>query len=604
MKYIRVRGARQHNLKGLDLDLPRNRLVVVTGLSGSGKSSLAFDTLYAEGQRRYIESLSAYARQFLEQMERPDVDSIEGLSPAISIEQKTTSRNTRSTVGTITEVYDYLRLLFSSIGIPHCPQCGRPISRQSLDQIVDRIFELPSEARILILAPVVRERKGEFKKLFEKYVKDGFVRARVDGASAYLESPPDLDKRKNHSVDIVIDRLLAQRESQERIEQSVRQALDMTGGLVTVAVVNGPEWLFSEKMACVDCGVNMPALEPRSFSFNSRFGACPQCEGLGSQLELDLRRLVANPEAPLEQLDLVMGGKELQHFFRETGKALLAHFGVDPQMPFAEWPDEARGALLRGLPKPVKFSYGDYVYESRFEGLNKWFLERVDATSSDKRRQQLMGYLTEGPCHACKGSRLRAESRAVRVNGASISDYARLPLDDCLRAVGLIQLTARQEVIASQLIREIRDRLTFMVNVGLSYLTLDRQASSLSGGESQRIRLATQVGSRLQGVLYVLDEPSIGLHSRDTGRLLDTLKELRDLGNTILVVEHDEDTIRSADWIVDLGPGAGSTGGYLVAAGTLTGHSGRSRVADRRVLWAGDGKSRSPATGGPATATR
>ncbi len=570
MKYIRVRGARQHNLKGLDLDIPRNRLVVVTGLSGSGKSSLAFDTLYAEGQRRYIESLSAYARQFLEQMERPDVDSIEGLSPAISIEQKTTSRNARSTVGTITEVYDYFRLLFSSIGVPHCPQCGKPISRQSLDQIVDRIFELPPDTRILILAPVVRERKGEFKKLFEKYVRDGFVRARVDGTSAFLESPPDLDKRKNHSIDIIIDRLLAHRESQERIELSVRQALDMTGGLVTVAIVNGPEWLFSEKMACVDCGVNMPTPEPRSFSFNSRFGACPQCEGLGSELEVDLRRLVANPGTPLEDVDLVMGGKELHHYLQETGKALLAHFDLDRRTPFHEWPEEARGALLRGLPKPVKFCYGDYVYESRFEGLNKWFLDRVNTTSSDKRRQQLMSYLTEGPCHACSGSRLRAESRAVRVNGLSISDYARLSLDDCLHAVELISLTPRQQVIASQIVGEIRDRLNFMVNVGLSYLTLDRQASSLSGGESQRIRLATQVGSRLQGVLYVLDEPSIGLHARDTGRLLDTLKELRDLGNTILVVEHDEDTIRSADWIIDLGPGAGSSGGHLVAEGTLS----------------------------------
>ncbi|RPI29232.1 MAG: excinuclease ABC subunit UvrA [Acidobacteria bacterium] len=568
MKYISVRGARQHNLRNLDLDIPRNRLVIVTGLSGSGKSSLAFDTLYAEGQRRYIESLSAYARQFLQQMERPDVDSIDGLSPAVSIEQKTTSRNARSTVGTITEVYDYLRLLFSSIGTPHCPQCNRPISRQSLDQIVSRILNMPADSRVMILAPIVRERKGEFKKLFEKYQKEGFVRARVDGESIYLENPPDLDKRRNHSVDIMVDRLLLKKDVRSRIETSVRQSLDMSKGLVTVSVVNGSEFTFSEKMACVECGVDIPVLEPRSFSFNSRFGACPACEGLGCELEVNLNRLIGTPEMPVASAELVMGGKELLNLFRETARALLSHLNIDPETPTGSLPEEVRHGLLRGVDRPLQYRYGDFVYRSKFPGLNRWFLERIESTSSERRRQQLMSFMSEGDCHACGGSRLRAESRAVRVNGVSISDYCRMPLDECLAAVTAITLSDREHLIAGQILEEIRSRLCFMADVGLSYLTLDRQAASLSAGESQRIRLATQVGSRLRGVLYVLDEPSIGLHPRDTDRLLETLRELRDLGNTIIVVEHDEETIRSGDWVIDLGPGAGTSGGCVVAQGT------------------------------------
>ena len=569
MKYISVRGARQHNLKNLDLDIPRNQLVIVTGLSGSGKSSLAFDTLYAEGQRRYIESLSAYARQFLEQMERPDVDSIDGLSPAVSIEQKTTSRNTRSTVGTITEVYDYLRLLFSSIGTPHCPNCGRPISRQSLDSIVNRILEMPADSRIMILSPIVRERKGEFKKLFEKYLKDGFLRARVDGNMIFLESPPDLDKRKNHSVDVMVDRLLVKKESRSRIETSVRQSLDMSKGLVTVSQIGASEFTYSERMACVDCGVDIPVLEPRSFSFNSRFGACPACQGLGCELEVNLERLIATPEKPAATVDLAMGGQELVNLFRESARALLNHLSLDPDIPSRSFPAELKNALRRGVDRAIQYRYGDFVYRSKFPGLNRWFLDRIDNTSSERRRQQLMSFMSEGDCHECGGSRLRAESRAVRVNGLSISDYCRMPLDECLAAVIAIRLSGREEVIASQILEEIRNRLHFMTDVGLSYLTLDRQAASLSGGESQRIRLATQLGSRLRGVLYVLDEPSIGLHPRDTGSLLRTLKELRDLGNTIIVVEHDEETIRSGDWIIDLGPGAGTAGGGLVAQGTL-----------------------------------
>jgi excinuclease ABC subunit A len=569
MRHILVRGARQHNLKNLDLDIPRNQLVVVTGLSGSGKSSLAFDTLYAEGQRRYIESLSAYARQFLEQMERPDVDSIDGLSPSVSIEQKTTSRNARSTVGTITEIYDYLRLLFSSVGTPHCPQCGRPITRQSLDQIVARILELPVETRVMILAPVVRERKGEFKKLFEKHQKEGFLRARIDGALVDLENPPDLDKRRNHSVDIVIDRLPVRKDLRDRVEVSVRQALDMAEGLVTIAVIGGAEFVFSERMACVDCGIDMPALEPRSFSFNSRFGACPVCQGLGSELEVSLERLVTKPDSPVAEIELIMGGRELLHLFRESASALLEHFHVPRETPYKDLPSEVIDALKRGLNRPLQYRYADFLYKSRFKGLNQWFLERIETTPSDRRRQHLMSFMVEGDCHACGGSRLKAESRAVRVNGLSISDYCQLPIADCLDAVKAIRLSRREELIAGQVTEEIKSRLHFMTNVGLSYLTLDRQAASLSGGESQRIRLATQVGSRLTGVLYVLDEPSIGLHPRDTERLLQTLRELRDLGNTIIVVEHDEDTIRSGDWIIDLGPGAGAGGGHLVAQGRL-----------------------------------
>jgi excinuclease ABC subunit A len=570
MKYISVRGARQHNLSNLDLDIPRNSLVVITGLSGSGKSSLAFDTLYAEGQRRYIESLSAYARQFLEQMERPDVDSIEGLSPSVSIEQKTTSKNARSTVGTITEVYDYFRLLFSSIGVPHCPKCGQSITRQSPEQIVTRILGMPVDTRVMILAPVVRERKGEFKKLFEKYQREGFLRARVDGDMVFLENPPELDKRRNHTLEIIVDRLMVKKELRHRTELSIRQALEMADGLVTVASIGGSEAVFSARMACIDCGVDLPVLEPRSFSFNSRFGACPSCQGLGSELEVNLKRLVVNEEAVVGEIELEMGGKELLNLFRESAAALIGHFQLDPRTPYRALPLELLDVLKRGASQPLQYSYGDYVFRSRFEGLNRWFLERIENTSSDRRRQQLLSFMAEGDCHSCSGSRLKPESRSVKVNGRSIADYCRLPIDECLQAVDAISLSEREEQIAGQIVAEIRSRLRFMDEVGLSYLTLDRQAGSLSGGESQRIRLATQVGSRLRGVLYVLDEPSIGLHPRDTHRLLQTLKELRDLGNTIVVVEHDEETIRSGDWIIDLGPGAGTRGGQLVAQGGLS----------------------------------
>ncbi len=570
MKSISIRGARQHNLKNLDLEVPRGKLVVITGLSGSGKSSLAFDTLYAEGQRRYLESLSTYARQFLDQMEKPDVDSIEGLSPAISIEQRTTTQNIRSTVGTITEIYDYLRLLFSSIGVPHCPNCGKAITRQSVDQIVERIFELPTESRVMILAPVVRERKGEFRKVFEKYHKRGFLRARVDGHFIPLEDPPKLDKRKNHSVGILVDRLLVRRELRDRIESSVREAIHITNGLVNVAVIGGPEVIFSSSMACVDCGMSVLTLEPRSFSFNSRFGACSKCQGLGSELCVNLQRLVENPLAPLEEVRLALAGKELLYFFRESTRALLKHFDLDSLTLFSRYPEYVLEALRQGVHEPIQYQYGGHVYLSRFPGLNDWFLQKIQATGSDKKRQQLLSFMVEGDCLSCAGSRLCPESRAVKLNERSIADYCRLTLDECLKAVEEIRLSHREEAISRQILEEIRPRLRFLLAVGLSYLTLGRKAGSLSSGESQRIRLATQVGSRLRGVLYVLDEPSIGLHPRDTQSLLKTLRELRDLGNTVLIVEHDEETIRSADHIIDLGPGAGHDGGYLVAQGCLS----------------------------------
>ncbi len=569
MHYISIRGARQNNLKDIDVNIPRNKLTVITGLSGSGKSSLAFDTLYAEGQRRYLESLSAYARQFLDQMEKPDVDSIDGLSPAISIEQRTTSKNVRSTVGTITEVFDYLRLLFSSIGVAHCPNCDKPITRQSIDQIVSRIFELPSGSRIMILAPVVRGRKGEFKTLFDKFHKEGYLRARIDGTVYHLEEAPELKKQKNHTIEILVDRLIVQDESRDRIEPSVRQAIQIARGLVTVSVVGGAEILFSERMACVDCGINIPTLEPRSFSFNSKFGACRKCDGLGSELQINLLRLVENPEAHLSDLKLALGGRDLLYFFRESTRALLKHFGVEAKSPFKDYPPLLLQALLYGLEGPISFRYAGFDYTSKFEGLNKWFLDKMEATGSEKRRHLYLSFMTQGDCSVCAGTRLRSESRAVKVKGRSISEYCRLPLGECLQAIEEIRLSSREQAIAGQIVEEIRHRLRFMLDVGLSYLTLDRQAVSLSGGEGQRIRLATQVGSRLKGVLYVLDEPSIGLHSRDTRRLLDTLKELRDLGNTVIIVEHDEETIRSADHIIDLGPGAGSHGGTIMAEGSL-----------------------------------
>ncbi|MEE2821792.1 MAG: excinuclease ABC subunit UvrA [Acidobacteriota bacterium] len=570
MKNIAIRGAREHNLKDVDLNIPHHQLTVVTGLSGSGKSSLAFDTLYAEGQRRYIESLSTYARQFLDQMGRPDVDSIEGLSPAISIDQKTTIKNARSTVGTITEIYDYLRLLFSSVGIPHCPICNSPIAQQSVDQIVERVLELPKNSRIMILAPVVRERKGEFKKQSEKYAKEGFVKARVDGTIVNLDNFPRLDKRKNHSVDIVVDRLLIRKDFRNRMENSVRHAIRMGQGLVTVSVINGPEILFSETMACMECGINIPTLEPRSFSFNSRFGACLACDGLGSEFHVSLDRLIKNPKANLSNLKLAFLDREFHHFFFESLRILLESSEVDLDTPFCQYPKKLLKTFLGGTDGPIRFRYEGQRYKSHFKGLNHWFAQKNDETNGDRRRRQLLSFMEEGRCSKCRGARLRPESHAVQVNALRISDYCELTLEECLNAVRRIALSPRQMAVVGQVVEEIEHRLSFLLSLGLSYLTLSRKALSISSGEAQRIRLATQIGSRLRGVLYVLDEPSIGLHPRDTRRLLDALKALRDLGNTVVVVEHDEETIRSADYLVDLGPGAGTTGGHIVAQGKLS----------------------------------
>jgi excinuclease ABC subunit A len=578
---ISVRGARQHNLKNIDVEIPRDTLTVITGLSGSGKSSLAFDTIYAEGQRRYVETLSAYARQFLDQMERPDVDSIDGLSPAISIEQKTTSRSPRSTVGTITEIYDYLRLLYSSIGLPHCPKCGKPITRQSADQIVQRVLALTPDDRVMIMAPIVRGRKGEFKKEMEKLVQHGFTRARVDGELVSLEDDLQLDKRKNHTIEVVVDRLLVKPGIEHRLEMSVSLAMKLGGGLVLVAVVNGDETLYSSVLACPDCGVSLPQLEPRSFSFNSSYGACPECHGLGSRYDFDPAKVIVDWSKPL--LDGGLGpGSASQNLIH--GLQLVAQaYSLDLATPFEKFPEKIQNLLL----------YGEQARGGRtgFYGVIGHLKQTAESSTSDTYRDYLMDFMSATECPACHGQRLRAESLAVKVGGLSVADFTGLPISRALETARKIKLVGREETIAGRILHEIVERLEFLNAVGLGYLSLGRSAATLSGGEGQRIRLATQIGSKLRGVLYVLDEPSIGLHSRDNGRLLAALENLRDLGNTVLVVEHDEETIRRADYVIDLGPGAGRHGGALVASGTpeqimntpssLTGAymAGRQRIA-------------------------
>ncbi|MER3428576.1 MAG: excinuclease ABC subunit A [Pyrinomonas sp.] len=566
---ITVRGARQHNLKNIDVEIPRDRLTVITGLSGSGKSSLAFDTIYAEGQRRYVESLSAYARQFLDQLERPDVDSVEGLSPAISIEQKTVSRSPRSTVGTVTEIYDYLRLLFSSIGQPHCHRCGAPITRQSVEQIVQSVLALPEGERVMILAPVVRGRKGEFRKELEKLAKDGFMRARVDGELVSLDEEVRLDKRRNHTIEAVVDRLLIKPGIAERLTESVRTALKLTGGAVIVSVVDGDERLYSEKMACVNCGINIPPLEPRSFSFNSAYGACKRCHGLGTVLEIDPAKLIADATQPANKLDFLgTADRQASSYLKSALASLLEHFDLDPHMPFGELPKAARDAFFYGLPGEIYFRQGQYQYRSEWRGALRFLRERLNDPPSEKIRLALEELVSPAECPDCHGKRLQPESLAVKVGGRGIADYTALTVEEAIKAFDRLRLTEREEQIAGLVLREIKSRLRFLATVGLGYLTLDRPSATLSGGEGQRIRLATQIGSQLRGVLYVLDEPSIGLHPRDNTRLLDTLATLRDLGNTVLVVEHDEETIRRADFVIDLGPGAGAHGGEVVAAGT------------------------------------
>jgi excinuclease ABC subunit A len=577
LKEIVIRGARQHNLKNLDLEIPRNSLTVVTGLSGSGKSSLAFDTIYAEGQRRYVESLSAYARQFLDQMERPDVDSVEGLSPAISIEQKTTTRSPRSTVGTITEIYDYLRVLWATVGTPHCPRCGKPIARQSTEQIVQSILALKPQERVMILAPIVRGRKGEYKKELEKLAKAGFLRARIDGQLYNLDAPPELDKRKNHSIDVVVDRLLIRPGIAPRVELSVQAALKLTGGIVTVAVVDGSETVFSEKMACPDCGISVPQLEPRSFSFNSPYGACPDCNGLGSRYDFDPSKVIADWSKPLFEGGLGPGGASahLQRVLK-----LAAHaWNFDLDTPLEKQPRRVQNLILYGYP-PRPAPPGGNGSESagnarrrlrgfEFPGVLTHLQRTLEESTSEGYREWLTQYMSPVPCATCRQRRLRPESLAVKIAGYSIADFTALPIARAREAVDSIlsRLTPRQHQIADRILHEVTERLDFLLAVGLGYLTLDRSAATLSGGEAQRIRLATQIGSKLRGVLYVLDEPSIGLHARDNHRLLCTLEQLRDLGNTVLVVEHDEETIRRANFVVDLGPGAGLAGGHLVATG-------------------------------------
>jgi excinuclease ABC subunit A len=571
-----VRGARQHNLKNISVEIPRNTLTVITGLSGSGKSSLAFDTIYAEGQRRYVESLSAYARQFLDQMERPEVDVIEGLSPSIAIEQKTTTRSPRSTVGTITEIYDYLRVIYSSIGVPHCPKCGKPITRQSSEQIVQAILSgdlCKPDDRIMILAPIVRGRKGAYRKELEKFAQDGYVRARINGELVPLDDTPVLDKRKNHTIEIVIDRLLVKQGIAARLEQSIATALKLASGLVTVSIVGGKDHVFSEKLACPDCGISVPQLEPRSFSFNSPYGACPACNGLGSKYDFDPARVIVDWTRPL--FDGGLGpGSGSTNLRRTLELGAYAH-GFDLGTPFEKFPPRIQNMLLYGYPplneRPKAPSSGKMRAEKgfRFAGILKFLERNFEESSSDSYREWMTQYMSATLCSVCLGKRLRPESLAVKLAGWSIADFTALSLSAARPAVDkiLAQLTSRQREVAGRPLEEVAERLDFLLAVGLGYLSLDRSAATLSGGEAQRIRLATQIGSRLRGVLYVLDEPSIGLHARDNARLLGSLEQLRNLGNTVLVVEHDEDTIRRADFVVDLGPGAGDAGGYLVAQG-------------------------------------
>ena len=556
IKNITVRGARQHNLKNINVEIPRNRLTVITGLSGSGKSSLAFDTIYAEGQRRYVESLSAYARQFLDRLEPPDVDSIEGLSPAISIEQKTAARSPRSTVGTVTEIYDYLRLLFSSIGIPHCYQCGKPIAKQTPDQIVRHLKALPEGTRVMILAPIVRGRKGEFKKQLQALAKTGYVRGRIDGVLHNLDEPIDLDKKKNHSIEIVVDRLMIKKDIHKRLEASIEQAIKLAKGIVLVAVVDGEERLYSEKMACPDCGLSIPAIEPRTFSFNSIYGACEVCNGLGMKFDFDPARIITDPTRPVLNGGLGMAIGWLDDEFEVQVSKIAQQLGADLSLPFEQLPPKVQNAVFYGIKERGR------RVEGIVDVLNRYY-EQEGLVSED-----FSDFMVTKPCAACRGARLRPESLAVKVANRSIAEIVSWPVTETLRFFSDLKLGGREEQIAGRIVREIRDRLQFLDAVGLNYLSLDRAANTLSGGESQRIRLATQIGSRLRGVLYVLDEPSIGLHHKDNTRLLSTLEELRDLGNTVIVVEHDEETIRRADYVIDLGPGAGTEGGHVVASGS------------------------------------
>jgi excinuclease ABC subunit A len=553
-EWISVRGARVHNLKNIDVDIPRHKLVVITGLSGSGKSSLAFDTVYAEGQRRYVESLSAYARQFLEQMEKPDVDLIEGLSPAISIEQKTTGSNPRSTVGTVTEIYDYLRLLFANIGVPHCPNCGKEIASQSLERIVDMVMLYPQDERINVLAPIVRGRKGEFKKELAGLRVRGYSKARIDGQFRALEEDIKLDRRRNHTIEVVVDRVIVRGGVERRLTESVDVALNLADDIVVINTFEGGDRLFSRRLACVDCGLSMPEMTPRAFSFNSPHGACTECQGLGSMIDFDPHRVVPDESKSLADGAIVPWAKGDRKFVKEALQSLSRDFGIDLNVPFSRLPRKSREVLLFGAGKG-------------FEGLLPNLRRRYDEGSWAE-QSELDAFRTLRPCTACHGQRLKQQSLSVKVKGRTISDYVNLPIAEAVDVFEGLELTDRETIIAERILKEIQERLSFLNDVGVGYLSLGRSAATLSGGEGQRIRLATQIGANLTGVLYVLDEPSIGLHQRDNRKLLATLSRLRDLGNTVIVVEHDEETIRMADYVIDLGPGAGDLGGHVIFQGT------------------------------------
>jgi excinuclease ABC subunit A len=579
---IIVRGARQHNLKNVTVEIPRDKLVVITGLSGSGKSSLAFDTIYAEGQRRYVESLSAYARQFLGEMDKPDVDFIEGLSPAVSIDQKSTTRNPRSTVATVTEIYDHMRLLWARIGLPHCPQCGRPIVQQTAQQIVDQVLQLPEGTRLLILGPVVRGRKGEYRQIFEDIRRQGFARVRVDGEVMDVSDAAQrkLARYKQHSIEIVVDRIAAWPTARKRLADSMELALKVGNGVALVQVLGeeggppGEELTFSELFACINCGRSFEELQPRLFSFNTPYGACPTCMGLGTSNELDEALVIPDPRLTINEGAILPWRGLTSHYHKALLRAVCEEFNIDLDTPVKELPKSKIEILLRGAPEPVRVRYRGRggrlrIYNVRFQGIMHYLQREYEEGESESARAYLDAFTAVKPCPACKGARLKPESLAVTVGERNISEVSALSIRKSMDFFSSLPLTPRQETIARQVLKEIRTRLGFLLNVGLDYLTLDRAAATLAGGEAQRIRLATQIGSGLMGVLYILDEPSIGLHQRDNRRLLDTLISLRDLGNTILVVEHDEETIRTADWVIDIGPGAGEHGGEIIVSGTL-----------------------------------
>jgi len=571
---ILITGAREHNLKGIDLDLPRDALIVVTGLSGSGKSSLAFDTIYAEGQRRYVESLSAYARQFLGLMEKPDVDSIEGLSPAISIDQKTTSRNPRSTVGTVTEIYDYLRLLWARIGHPHCPNCGKPITGQTQEQITDQLMTMEDGTRFMVMAPVVRGRKGEYGKLFEQFRADGYSRVEVDGEMRMLDEEIALDKKYKHNISLVVDRLVMKKDLRRRLSESVEAAASLAEGLVEIEEIDGERMTFSENFACLECGTSMPELEPRIFSFNAPHGACPTCTGLGFKKVIDPDLVVPDPTLSVAEGALQPWRSGYSGYWRRLNKAVATTYGIDIDTPWQELTDKEREVFLYGTGSErhtirTRSRAGrQRSYQVKFEGLVNNLERRFQESDSDAVREKIEDYMAEQPCPSCRGARLRPASLAVTVGGLSIRDFTEMSARSAREWIGSLDLTATERAIARLIVREVEERLSFLVNVGIGYLSLSRSARTLSGGEAQRIRLATQIGSSLVGVMYVLDEPSIGLHQRDNEKLIATLERLRDLGNTVIVVEHDEGTMRAADHLVDLGPGAGEHGGGVVAEGT------------------------------------